>query len=114
MTDLRLAIRSLRATPIVTAVAILSLALRIGATTAIFSLVNSLLLRPLPVRDPSRLVMLSNAASRNVNGWNYPVWRELHRRPELFESVAGWSPTRFDVGAGGEAQFVDGIWITGS
>ena len=56
---LRLAIRSLRATPVVTAVAILSLALGIGANTAIFSLVNSLVLRPLPVEWPDQLVALS-------------------------------------------------------
>jgi hypothetical protein len=57
--DFRLAIRSLRATPVVTAVAFLSLALGIGANTAIFSLVNGLLLRPLPVKDPHRLVLVS-------------------------------------------------------
>ena len=56
---LRLAIRSLRATPVVTAVAILSLALGIGANTAIFSLINSLLLRPLPVERPDQLVAVS-------------------------------------------------------
>ncbi len=59
MHDLRLAVRALRATPIVTAVAILSLALGIGANTAIFSLVNSLLLRSLPVANPQRLVTVS-------------------------------------------------------
>jgi predicted lysophospholipase L1 biosynthesis ABC-type transport system permease subunit len=53
MSDFRLAIRGLRSTPIVTAVAIASLALGIGAMTAIFSLVNTLLLRSLPVEDPA-------------------------------------------------------------
>ena len=112
--EIRLAIRSLRTTPVVTAVAVLSLALGIGANTAIFSLVDSLLLRALPVRQPDRLVMLSNAASRNVNGWSYPVWEQLHRRPELFESIAGWSTTRFNLATGAETQFVDGLWTTGS
>ena len=54
MQDLRLAFRALRATPVVTLVAILSLALGVGANTAMFSLVNSLLLRTLPVREPER------------------------------------------------------------
>src|SRR6185436_14203083 len=53
--DLRLAVRALRATPVVSAVAVLSLALGIGANTAIFSIINSLVLRTLPVTDPERL-----------------------------------------------------------
>jgi hypothetical protein len=59
MQDLRLALRAIRATPTVSAIAILSLALGIGANTAIFSLVNSLVLQPLPVKDPQRLAILS-------------------------------------------------------
>jgi putative ABC transport system permease protein len=114
MTDLRLAIRSLRATPIVAAVAILSLALGIGANTAIFSLVDSLLLRTLPVPQPDRLVLLSTAARRNVSGWSIPVWEEIRRRPDLFDKAAGWSPARLNLATGGETQFVDGIWATGS
>ena len=57
MHDLRFALRTLRATPVVTAIAVLSLALGIGANTAIFSLVNSLILRPLAVAEPQRLVI---------------------------------------------------------
>ena len=56
MTDLRDALRALRATPVVTAVAVLSLALGIGANTAIFSLIDSLMLRSLPVEAPQQLV----------------------------------------------------------
>ena len=55
MTDLRDAIRALRATPVVTAVAILSLGLGIGANTAIFSILDAVMLRTLPVKDPARL-----------------------------------------------------------
>src|SRR6185503_11414181 len=58
MHDLRLAVRALRATPVVSIVAALSLALGIGANTAIFSLVNSLLLRALPVKAPSQLALV--------------------------------------------------------
>ena len=65
MQDFLLAFRALRATPIVTVVAALSLTLGIGANTAIFSLVNSLLLRPLPVKEPERLAMLSTGHDRN-------------------------------------------------
>jgi putative ABC transport system permease protein len=114
MSDLRLDARSLRATPVVTAAVVLSLALGIGASIAIFSIVNSLLLRPLPVPEPGRLVLLSNAASRNPNGWSMPVWEEIQRRPELFETTAGWMPTRLNLAAGGETQFIDGVWATGS
>ena len=60
--DLRLAIRSLSATPVVTFVAVLSLALGIGANTAIFSLVDRLVLRSLPVREPARLALVTTTA----------------------------------------------------
>ncbi len=72
MPDLRDAFRALRATPIVTAVAILSLALGIGANTAIFSLINALMLRSLPVKDPQRLVQVLSAEKRP--SWSNPVW----------------------------------------
>lgn len=114
MTDLKLAFRSLRATPIVTTVAVLSLALGIGANTAIFSLVDGLVLRPLPVPEPHRLVLLSTSARRNVSGWSVPIWEEIRRRPDLFEQAAGWSPTRLNLATGGETQFVDAVWATGS
>src|SRR5467141_3567512 len=61
--DVRIGIRQLRATPLVTAVAILSLALGIGANTALYSLANSLLLRPLPIREPGRLALILDTAT---------------------------------------------------
>lgn len=108
--DLRFALRALRATPIVTAVAILSLALGIGANTAIFSLVESLMLRQLPVEDPSRLVLVTAPGER---AWSYPVWDEV-RRAQLFEESAAWSQREFDLTSRGEQQFVNGLWATGS
>ena len=106
--DLRLGTRALRATPVVSAVAVLSLALGIGANTAIFALIDSLLLRTLPVKDPSRLVLVTTTAP-GVAGWSYPVWDHL-RQLELFESAAAWSVSRFDLASRGETQFINGLW----
>jgi predicted permease len=111
--DLRFSLRSLRATPTVTAVAVLSLALGIGANAAIFSIINSLLLRMLPVTDPTRLVLLTDAPTR-ARSWGYPLWLEIHRRQYLFENSAAWSSTRFDLSSGGQTRFVDGLWVSGS
>jgi hypothetical protein len=111
--DLRFSLRSLRATPTVTAVAVLSLALGIGANAAVFSIINSLLLRMLPVKDPARLVVITDTPTR-ARSWSYPIWLEIHRRQHLFEDSAAWSSTRFDLSPGGQTQFVDGLWVSGS
>jgi hypothetical protein len=97
----------------VTAGAVLSLALGIGANAAIFSIINSLLLRMLPVKDPARLVLLTDTPTR-ARSWSYPIWLEIHKRQHLFEDSAAWSFTRFDLSSGGETQFVDGLWVSGS
>jgi putative ABC transport system permease protein len=111
--DVRFSLRSLGATPTVTAVAVLSLALGIGANAAIFSIINSLLLRMLPVKDPSRLVLITDTPTRARN-WSYRIWLEIHRRQQLFEDSAAWSSTHFDLSSGGQTQFVDGLWVSGS
>src|SRR5688572_18302744 len=72
MNDIRLAVRALRSTPVVSVVAALSLALGIGANTAIFSMVNGLLLRPLPVREPGRLVLFSDNVSEGTQSRTPP------------------------------------------
>src|SRR6266540_6058679 len=110
--DLRLAVRALRATPILTAVAILSLTLGIGANTAIFSLIDSLVLRQLPVKEPSQLVLVTNTMP-GVRAWSYPVWDQL-RQQQLFEDSAAWSLSRFNLASRGETQFVNGLWASGS
>src|SRR5438128_6119479 len=113
MGDLRLAVRALRSTPIVSTVAALSLALGIGANTAIFSLVNSLLLRTLPVVEPQRLVTISSdrAIGRGfIPGWSYPIWEQIQRRAEPFDGSFSWSTERFNLAqAGGESQPVAGL-----
>ena len=109
--DLRVAVRQLIGTPVVTTVAILSLALGIGANTAIFSLLNSLVLRALPVKDPHRLAVLIDASGQTTDSWTYPIWREVQQR-QLFDSAFAWGTERFDLASGGVAEFVDGIWAT--
>jgi putative ABC transport system permease protein len=114
MQDFRLACRSLVTAPIVSAVSILSIALGIGANTAIFSLVNALLLRPLPVGAPERLVTISAARSPGRWTWSYPVWDQIRQRAQLFDGALAWSADEFNLASGGEAHFVDGIWASGS
>src|SRR5215813_7500958 len=113
MNDFRLAVRALRATPIVSAVAILSLALGIGANTAIFSIVNSLLLRALPVKEPQQLALVTDDTARGLNSWTNPIWEQIRERRDLFDGAFAWCPQRFNLAAGGETQFVDGIWASG-
>src|SRR5258705_11280205 len=107
MQDIRLAFRALRATPVVSIVAILSLALGIGANTAIFSLVDSLILRALPVKQPGQLALLDKGS------WTNPIWEAIRQRRDAFDDAFAWSTQRFNLSQGGETQFVDGIWASG-
>ena len=111
MQDFRDAFRALRAAPIVTAVAVLSLALGIGANSAIFSILNSLLLRELPVRDPQQLTLVQTGDGPNA--WTNPIWEQIRGRADLFAGAAAWSSTRFNLAHGGQSEFVDGIWTSG-
>ena len=97
MNDLKFAFRQLLKNPVITCIAILTLALGIGANTAIFSVMNALMLRMLPVADPSRLVLFGNADSMGstdgfLNGsttlFSYPMFRELQRNNQVFSDVA--------------------------
>ena len=117
--DLRLAFRVLCATPVISAAAILSLSLGIGANTAIFSLADSLLLRSLPVERPERLaVVLSHPPGTgvSVSAWSNPVWEEFRaHRHELFETAFAYSAriSRFNLAPAGQADLVDGILVSG-
>jgi predicted permease len=111
MSDLRDAVRALRATPIVTTVAILSLALGIGANTAIFSILNTLLLRSLPVRDPQQLAIVGLDQDRD--SWTNPIWEQIRDRPALFAGAAAWSGGRFNSARSGEAEFVRSLYVSG-
>ncbi len=106
--DVRIAVRGLRKNPGFTLVAIATLALGIGANTAVFSIFNGLILRPLPVHDPSRLALLTDGS------WSYPVWAEIKAREnDLFDGAFAWSDERFDLSRGGQSAFVDGAYVSG-
>jgi putative ABC transport system permease protein len=117
MNDLRIAVRAMRATPVVTLVVILSLALGIGANTAMFSIVNSLLLRALPVEGADRLVLLlSNPSVTPGSPWSNPVWEQIRdRHADLFQETFAFSrrTTRFNLAQGGQTDFVDGVYASG-
>src|SRR5215212_2424927 len=93
--DLRYALRRVISAPGFTAVAILTLALGIGANIAIFTIVNAVLIRPLPFPNPNRLVRIA-ADARATNGRNIgisePELRDLRDRAEVFESVTAMWP----------------------
>jgi putative ABC transport system permease protein len=110
--DCRLAFRALRAAPIVSFVALLSLTLGIGANTAIFSIVNSLVLRPLPVAEPQQLANLSGGLGP-TSTWTYPIWSEIRRRADAFDGALAWSSLRFNLAQGGEMQPVNGMYVSG-
>ena len=90
----------------------LSLALGIGANSAIFSILNSLLLRELPVRDPEQLTLVQTGDG--PNSWTNPIWEQIRERADLFGGAAAWSSTRFNLSQGGQTEFVEGIWTSGS
>jgi predicted permease len=112
--DVRYAARVLLKARGYSVAAILTLALGIGATTAIFTLVNGLLLRPLPVREPGRLVGVR--ADGPGPPWIHPqVWEQIRDRPQLFERACAASPLgRFNVADRGVADWVDGFAVSGS
>jgi predicted permease len=106
--DIRDALRSLRASPVVTIVAVLSLALGIGANAALFSILNSLLLKTLPVRDPAQLVVVDDGS------WTNPIWEQIRdQRHEIFDDAFAWSTSRFNLSPRGETDFVEGAWASG-
>lgn len=106
--DLRDAVRSLRSTPVITTVALLSLALGIGANTALFSILNGLVLKPLPVKAPQQLALLSDGS------WTNPIWEGIRdRAADRFDGAFAWSSTAFDLAPTGQTDPVEGVYASG-
>ena len=112
--DLRFAVRSLRRQPGFVAVALATLALGIGTTTAMFTVVNGVLLRPLPFHDPGALTLIQIVG---VNSMRFPMpdtdFLALRANHPAFERVAFYAPTTFNLTGTATPQVVRAIWATG-
>ena len=113
--DLRYAARALRKSPGFTAIAALTLALGVGATTAIFSVVNAVMLRPLPFTEPDRLVRIWE--SNVERGWptfavSHPNFLDWRSQSRAFESLAATTNAGFTWTSNGEAEVVPGLSVT--
>jgi hypothetical protein len=113
--DLRYALRTLRKRPVFTMVAVASLALGIGVNTAVFSLLNTLLLTKLPVRDPDNLYQLIvTHRTRTGNAFSYDNIQKLRTGFEFFEDVAAWLHRDFSVQADHVRLRAQGALVTGN
>lgn len=113
--DVRYAVRVSVKNRTFTVIVVLTLALGIGANTAIFSLIDALMLRWLPVRNPQELVMVSfqSRDSTGPRSLSYAIVGALADQRDVFSGVAGFSGKTFDVGASGLVSRVHGALVTG-
>ena len=125
MTNIRLALRTLFRTPLVTLVAILSLALGIGANAAIFSIFNQMLLDALPVQQPDRLVNLSSPGPKQGSTscgnagdcdhvFSYPMFRDLQKLQTVFTDVAAHLSFGANLSFDGQTISGSGMYVSGS
>src|SRR5580658_2333759 len=119
--DLRHAFRLLRLSPGFTIVAVLTLALGIGANTAIFQLIDSIRLRTISLKNPEGLgiVRISNfnwgsgQFSSNYSQLTFPLWQQIQKRQEGFSDLAVWSTQPFNLSMSGEAHYAKGLRVSG-
>ncbi len=131
--DLRYGLRTLRRSPGFAAVAILTLALGIGANTSAFSLIDAVMLRTLPVERPDELLQLKRQDPRYAGGgpasfsnllsflwdggaspsFSNPLWEQVRDQQNVFSGVFAWSNNRFDLTRGGTVQPAEGSFVSG-
>jgi len=119
--DLRYGLRLLRRSPGFASVAILSLALGIGANTSIFQILNAVRLRSLPIANPQELAEVKVAGGnhglgigRGINSEiTNPLWERIRRHQEAFSGIFAWGDGDFGVGEGRETRWVKGLWVSG-
>lgn len=119
--DLRFGLRLLRFNPIFAITAILSLALGIGANTAIFQLIDAVRMRTLPVQRPQEIARVaidhrdgaSGTFSNRYPDLTYALWEQIRAQQQGFSSMFAWGPSQFNISPGGEVHNVPGLWISG-
>jgi predicted permease len=117
--DLRYSLRSLSRSPVFLAVAVLSLALGIGANTAIFTLINQLILQPLPVRNPDQLVMLAGRGNHygGNNGrdkLSYPMYQEIRDKNQVFSGMFCTYPNTVSATFQGRTELIGADFVSGN
>jgi len=112
--DIRYGIRSLLKRPAFAAVAVVTLALGIGANTAIFSIINALVINPPAIADPDRAVALwkTPIGKREENFVSYLDWQDWRTRNQSLEDIAGYKPNSFTLLENGEAEEIQGMRVT--
>ena len=111
--DVRYALRALRSSPGFAAIAVLSLGLGIGANTAIFSLINAVMVKTLPVSHPEQLVELVMKGRESGNWFTNPIWEQVRDRQDVFSGAFAYSPTRLNLALGGEVRNASTSWVSG-
>src|ERR1051325_9428763 len=117
--DLRFSLRTLRKSPVFLMVAVLSLALGIGANTAIFTLINQLILQPLPVRDPEQLVMLAGrgkhyGGNNGPDRLSYPMYREIRDKNQVFSGMFCTYPSTVGATFEGRTELIGDDFVSGN
>ncbi|HLJ50510.1 MAG TPA: ABC transporter permease [Bryobacteraceae bacterium] len=115
--DLRHSVRVLRTNAGFSIVVILTLALGIGANTAIFSLFDALMLRALPIERPQELLRIGRLNphydSEPNPTFTNPLWEQIRDRPEALSNAFAWSNDRLDLSQGGAVQYANTLWVSG-
>ncbi len=119
--DVRFGLRMLRKNPGFTSIAILTLALGIGANTAIFQLLDAVRLRALPVQNPQNLAELRIVGGNHGFGLNQdhgeltrPLWEQIHDKQQAFSDTFAWSVNQRYIGQGADIHRFKGLWVSGN
>src|SRR6266853_345482 len=119
--DLKFGLRLLRFNTSFAAAAILSLALGIGANTAIFQLLDAVRLRTLPVKNPQELAGIAIDHRKGASGHftsrysdlTFAMWEQIRSQQQGFSNIFAWGPTHFNISPAGEVHDVQGLWVSG-